>query len=153
MAGAVLSDLPMVLLSPNAGVSCCNGCTLSNHLSWALPLVPHLNFPPGPWTFRSWAFTCYCSSRGCTFTNDLYWLLRVPTQLFSITPSCFQNKYYPWDAYTLLSSAASSRYSLGPQLVCVHPNKTLSRRFYFNEVGLLLITVNHSTPADQYQVF
>lgn len=28
-------------------------------------------------------------------------------QLFSMTPSCFQNKNYLWDAYTLLSSAVA----------------------------------------------
>ena len=37
----------------------------------------------------------------------------------------------------------------GTQLVCTDPEKTLSKKFYLSDTGLVLIAANFLAPADQ----
>lgn len=106
---AVLGSCPTVPVSLNCwGLLLQLGCTFTNGLSWALFMVPQLNF--SVWLLWFWAFKCYW---GGTFTNSLSWLLTVPSLCCALWPLRAFKASTVWVTLTLPSLADGMRDNLG----------------------------------------
>lgn len=132
------------------------GCTLSSLRGFSLALFRtsylamwhhvltslHNPFNPGDSTTAK-APASSVASTGLSRTKP--WLL-------SRTLSCLRNQYHLAKSYTLLSSSASTRDSLGTLWTsfCVLTLRKDSRRSYLNDAGLFWITINFSALLNQH---